>query len=460
MRLPLDLIAVLLAGYVAYDLRTSGIIQNRLPLFYQFDFVEYRTLVLIYAILVLIVASFSGLYRMKITRGVVAEFTKVFNAVSTATLIVILYYFFASRDIFSSRFVIISLWLISIIFIIGGRIFVRVIQTLSLQYLGIGLRRVAIIGNGRVSEGLQHTFNINPGLGYKVILTQKKFNEKQLVDLIKIRQLDDLILADSTLDQDQQMYINDFCDEHKIEFQYHPQLFDTYDKVDIRTFAGTILFRVKRTTLEGWGSIQKRIFDIIFASVFILIFSPLYILVAIAIKVESKGPVFYKSMRVGAKNTTFPVYKYRSMYTELCTDESNPESIALEQKLLAEKGIKTGPVNKIKDDPRVTKVGAFLRKTSIDEFPQFFNVLRGEMSVSGPRPHQPREVAKYEKHHKKVLTLKPGITGMAQVNGRSDLTFEEEVLYDTFYIENWSLLLDLIIIAKTPWAVLAPRKAD
>jgi lipopolysaccharide/colanic/teichoic acid biosynthesis glycosyltransferase len=148
------------------------------------------------------------------------------------------------------------------------------------------------------------------------------------------------------------------------------------------------------------------------------------------------------------------------MYTDLCTDENDPKSIELEQKLLAEKGTKSGPVNKIKDDPRVTKVGAYIRKTSIDELPQFFNVLMGEMSIVGPRPHQPREVAQYEKHHKKVLTLKPGITGMAQVNGRSDLTFEEEVLYDTFYIENWSIWLDLIIIIKTPLAILSPRKAD
>ena len=148
------------------------------------------------------------------------------------------------------------------------------------------------------------------------------------------------------------------------------------------------------------------------------------------------------------------------MYEELCTDEDNAASIALEQKLLAEKGIKAGPVNKIKDDPRVTKLGKFIRKTSIDELPQFFNVLAGSMSLVGPRPHQPREVEKYKQHHKKVLTIKPGITGMAQVNGRSDLSFEEEVLYDTFYIENWSIWLDIIILLKTPWAIIAPRKAD
>lgn len=460
IRVPLDFLAVLLAGYISYNLRTSTFVRDIRPLFFQFDAFEYRSLVIIYAVLVVAIASVSGLYVMKITRGFVGEFSKVFNVVSTATLIVILYYFFASRDIFSSRFLISSLWFFSLVSIIGARLVIRLIQTLCLRYLGIGLRRVAIIGSGRVADGLQSTFSLNPALGYQVVFSEQDFQEERLVELIQAGQIDDLILADSSFPPEEQMYINDFCDEHKIEFQYHPQLFDTYDKVDVRTFAGTILFRVKRTTLEGWGSIQKRLFDIVFSSLFILVFSPVYILTALAIKLESKGPILYKSMRVGAKNTTFPVYKFRSMYTDLCTDESNPESIALEQKILTEKGIKAGPVNKIKDDPRVTKVGAFIRKTSIDELPQFFNVLQGQMSVAGPRPHQPREVAQYEKHHKKVLTLKPGITGMAQVNGRSDLTFEEEVLYDTFYIENWSILLDLIIVAKTPWAMIAPRKAD
>ena len=119
-----------------------------------------------------------------------------------------------------------------------------------------------------------------------------------------------------------------------------------------------------------------------------------------------------------------------------------------------------GLMFKMKDDPRVTKVGKILRKTSLDEFPQFLNVLKGEMSLVGPRPHLPEEVAKYEQHHKKTLTVKPGITGLAQVSGRSDLLFEEEVKLDVYYIENWSLLLDLSILLRTPLAVFKNRQAE
>ena len=119
-----------------------------------------------------------------------------------------------------------------------------------------------------------------------------------------------------------------------------------------------------------------------------------------------------------------------------------------------------GPMVKIKDDPRITRIGGFIRRWSIDELPELFLVLKGDMSLVGPRPHLPEEVAKYEHHHKKVLTLKPGITGMAQISGRSDLSFEEEVKLDTYYIENWSLLFDLSILFRTPIAVVRGRKAE
>jgi len=119
-----------------------------------------------------------------------------------------------------------------------------------------------------------------------------------------------------------------------------------------------------------------------------------------------------------------------------------------------------GPLFKMKNDPRITRFGKFLRKTSLDEFPQFFNVLKGDISSVGPRPHEPEEVNRYQKHHKKLLTIKPGVTGMAQVSGRSDLSFEEEVKLDAYYIENWSLLLDLQLLLKTPQALLAKRSSS
>lgn len=158
----------------------------------------------------------------------------------------------------------------------------------------------------------------------------------------------------------------------------------------------------------------------------------------------------------------FKVYKFRSMRANLSVGDQfgdQKAALELEEKLIRERGIKPGPVYKIKNDPRVTRIGGFLRRFSIDELPQLFNVLVGDMSLVGPRPHQPREVEKYERHHRRVLMIRPGITGLAQVSGRSDLSFDDEVRLDMFYIENWTPLMDLAILLKTPFTVFSRKGA-
>jgi len=224
-------------------------------------------------------------------------------------------------------------------------------------------------------------------------------------------------------------------------------------------FAGLPLKDVKRTALDGWGRIIKRIFDFIIALILIIILSPIYILTAIVIKLDSHGPIFFSRRdddsplyRVGQGGKLFRYFKFRTM-RDRCD--------SMRYKELADLNIRQGgPLVKIKDDPRITRSGKFIRRFSIDELPELFLVLTGKMSLVGPRPHLPEEVAKYERHHKKVLTLKPGITGLAQISGRSDLSFEEEVKLDTYYIENWSFLFDLTILLRTPLAVLKGRKAE
>ncbi len=210
------------------------------------------------------------------------------------------------------------------------------------------------------------------------------------------------------------------------------------------------------------GRIIKRIFDMIFSLVFIIIFSPVFIITAILVKLTSPGPVIYKNERI-SKNGVFKLFKFRSMLVHFCVGEeygNQEQAIKYEKELINQKNTKNGPVYKIADDPRLTKFGKLIRRWSLDELPQFFNVLFGQLSLVGPRPHQPREVEKYEKHHKKVLGIKPGLTGLAQISGRSDLPFEDEVKLDVYYIENWSPLLDLAIILRTPLAILKSRKVE
>ena len=181
------------------------------------------------------------------------------------------------------------------------------------------------------------------------------------------------------------------------------------------------------------------------------------LITAIAIKIDSKGPVLFSKLddgkpvkRVGQKGKLFHFYKFRSMY---------PNTHKMRYTSLSEKNTrKDGPLVKIQNDPRVTSVGKFIRKYSIDELPPLWNVLIGNMSLVGPRPHLPEEVAKYKKQQRFVLTIKPGLTGIAQTSGRSDLNFDEEVKLDRYYIENWSLWTDIKIIFKTIFVVLKGHK--
>ncbi|MCL5795482.1 MAG: sugar transferase, partial [Patescibacteria group bacterium] len=205
----------------------------------------------------------------------------------------------------------------------------------------------------------------------------------------------------------------------------------------------------------------KRIADIIFSLIFIIVFSPIYLIVALLIKFDSRGPIIYCNERVGENGKVFNLYKFRSMKIEYCIGDGygGNKALKIESKLIKEKSQRNGPVYKVLEDPRRTKLGKIIERTSLDEIPQFFNVLLGQISVVGPRPHQPREVAKYQSWQRKVLRIKPGITGMAQISGRSDLDFDEEARLDIYYIENWSLWLDAKIVLKTPAAIFKPRKS-
>lgn len=203
--------------------------------------------------------------------------------------------------------------------------------------------------------------------------------------------------------------------------------------------------------LDEFSKAKKRVVDIVGSLFGILLFSPIMLITAIAIKLESKGPVIFKQKRAGLNGCIFTMYKFRSM----CADAD-----ALKEKLQAQNEVKDGMMFKIKDDPRITKVGKFIRKTSIDELPQFFNVLFGDMSLVGTRPPTLDEVEKYERTHWRRMSIKPGITGMWQVSGRSQITdFDKIVELDTEYIDHWSILLDFKIMFKTVFSLLQRKGA-
>lgn len=212
----------------------------------------------------------------------------------------------------------------------------------------------------------------------------------------------------------------------------------------MRPVAGFPLIHVEKPQYNGATRFSKTAFDFVFAATVLLLISPILLVVAAAVKLTSRGPVFYKSERMGIDGKPFPMIKFRSMVQDADKQVD---------KLLAQNESEGGVLFKMREDPRVTKVGKFMRRYSIDELPQFFNVLRREMSVVGPRPPLRREVETYDGDVRRRLLVKPGITGLWQVSGRSDLSWEETVRLDLSYVENWSMVGDLLIIAKTVKAV-------
>jgi exopolysaccharide biosynthesis polyprenyl glycosylphosphotransferase len=212
---------------------------------------------------------------------------------------------------------------------------------------------------------------------------------------------------------------------------------------------GVPLFELRPPVFAGLDWATKRVFDVVVSAGIVLIATPLWLLTALAVKLSSPGPVFYRDQRVGLGEREFGMFKFRSMYTDAGERQAGLEGA----------NEASGPLFKIKDDPRVTRVGRFLRRYSIDELPQILNVLRGEMSLVGPRPLPLRDYVMLQDWHRKRYLVLPGMTGLWQVSGRIELTFDDLVRLDFYYLENWSIWLDISILAKTLPAVLARRGA-
>ncbi|MFH1838551.1 MAG: sugar transferase [Candidatus Kuenenbacteria bacterium] len=456
--IPIDFLMILLAGTTAYFLRFETFLKNIYPATSIWTFGEYLKLIAIVAFIWIIIFALEKLYSIcDIQKKISDEFLKIFGAVSIGMIFIIVYIFFY-RELFASRFLVLSVWILSIFYIFIGRLLIRLLQKWLYKF-NYGIHRIIIIGKGREAEIVAAELYKKPFLGYKIVDRIENFDQNIDLEnrLLKIKEslnIDEIIQADPGLSKEINQQIVEFCQEHHLIFKYTADLFNAQtSNIEINSIAGIPIIEIKKTPLDGWGKIIKKIFDIIGSLMAIIIFSPIMILTAIAIKIDSKGPIFFKYKRVGQNKKPFIYLKFRSMI-------DGAHSLRYTKEWL-EKNIRNdGPMIKFENDPRITGVGKFIRKFSIDELAEFFLVLAGKMSLVGPRPHEIEEVEKYKKHHKRLFDIKPGITGMAQVSGRSDLDFEEEVRLDTYYIENWSLLLDLKILLKTPLAIFKRRKVE
>lgn len=468
IKVPVDFMMTVLAFLAAYELRLitepiKGIAKpidySTLPTiteYLQFSFKAAALLVIIFAI--------GKAYILKSTTKFSKEAWKS-TLLGGVWIMAIITFFFFNRTFPFSRLAILYSWTLSIFFIILGRALINSIQKGFIK-IGIGKRNILFIGNNKITEELSSQLSKNSS--YKILGligkegikgTVKRLGSiSQLEYIIKKRKIDEIILTEDPSKEMKEIEILELCNLKHITYRFVPNLVDVQrTNIDIETIAAIPIITLKPTPLDGWGKVSKRILDIIGAVFGFIIFSPILLITAIAIKLDSKGPILFTKLdngspvkRVGQEGKLFKFYKFRSM---------QPNTHNLRYTELAEKNLRTsGPLIKIEKDPRVTKIGNFIRKFSIDELPQLWNVLIGNMSLVGPRPHLPEEVAKYKKHHKFVLTIKPGLTGLPQINGRSDLDFEKEMKLDRYYIENWSILLDIKIIFKTIGVILKGYK--
>ncbi|OGH76884.1 MAG: hypothetical protein A2469_03890 [Candidatus Magasanikbacteria bacterium RIFOXYC2_FULL_40_16] len=461
LQLPVDFLLLLLAAVSAYYLRFSGWAVAWKQILFNISLGDYISLALPIAGVWIVIFAFAGLYSTDPNRKLLPELQKVVFACSSGLAVVALYIMFR-QEVFDSRFLVAASWLFAIVYVVAGRIMMRLFKR-KLYKAGIGSRRIAVIGHhGTASEEIINFLKEHKEMGY-IIAGQFVHFDNYTVEKLNELQLDEVIFTNPRAHESETLSAIKYCNEHQIVFKYSADLFDTFSSnMRVSPLAGIPIVELRSTPLEGWARILKRIFDIL-ASVFVIIITgPIMILTTLFILFETGFPVIYKNERVGLKSKNFFTLKFRSMYKKDCTGrqfgEEGAHAEERERELIREQSIKDGPIYKIANDPRVTKVGRFIRRWSIDELPQFFNVLAGNMSVVGPRPHQPREVDKYNSQHKYVLSLKPGITGLAQISGRSDLSFEEEIKLDIFYIEKWSLWIDLVIFIKTPFVLFKKRK--
>ncbi len=411
---------------------------------------------------VMLVLIIRGEYRFQAEEKFSREITHLFWSLLAGLAIVLAYFFFAQWHFFS-RLVFGLGSVFALIFLVFGRLILRQIR-LQCYRQGWGRKRILVIGSGSIADQVINRLKSQPQYNIDGVLTEKTSRKRRLhgipilgalpafEDILKKRNIDEVWLASDQGTEDLTDQLVQQAHIHHKKFRFFPdELGMDLAAVSSSTFLGMPMLTLLSTKLDNWGLVLKTIVDFFLAIIAIAILSPVMLVVAAIIWLkEPEAPIIYRSRRVGRNGRHFDCLKFRTMIP-------NADQVKAELKSKNERG---DILFKMKDDPRITPFGKFLRKSSIDELPQLFNILRLEMSFIGPRPHLVEEVAQYPALDRKVLSIRPGISGFAQINGRSSLTFAEEMRYEMYYLKNWSLWLDAIIFLKSIWVVVTGKDAS
>ncbi|MGJ3237195.1 MAG: sugar transferase [Anaerolineae bacterium] len=448
----LDVILVYVAFGIGYLLRYEYQLFRALFDPTRREFIPYLPYATIFAIMLVFIYQSNGLYRHVRGRGWIEELTIITSGVANATVVLLALYFILQPEI-TSRLMLVYVAALTII-LLG---IARGVHHLVWDYLrakGIGVQRVLIIGMGDVGQAVLGTLVSRRALGYKVIGYLDDHPERGQTDLGRVVGLgsvdnfENVVTAHGidvviiTLEWRQYDTILDLARQSRalnIDVRLVPDIFQlNLRQVRFENLDGIPVLGIDGVQmLKGTSRMIKRGLDVLLVILSAPIWLLIYLLVALAIKLEDGGDVVYEAVRVGENGRHFKMLKFRSMI---------PDADRYRDQVFAGQDPKHP---KLADDPRITRVGKFIRRTSIDEIPNFINVLKGDMSLVGPRPPIPEEVAEYEGWHMQRLKTTPGITGLWQVSGRSEVPFDEMVLMDIYYIENWSVRFDLQIMLMT-----------
>jgi exopolysaccharide biosynthesis polyprenyl glycosylphosphotransferase len=462
---------VALCFLAAFKLRSNGKILSQQAFAWSKEFLPYAGILLFIVPVRLAMLLYQRSYNLYGAFTYTTEAIRVFKAVTVSSLLVVAWAFlfrggFAFREFSYSRGVFLLDFGLALVVITGFHIGVRYFQTLF-RRREINLIPTLIVGTNAEARQAVSVLKDRTDLGYRVVgvVSADRRNVSpaddlkviggmdQLPKLIRELGIQEVIITDNSLAGERLFEtMMQVGRKHRVEFRFAPSLFNVLpQKTSVEQIGVLPMVRLFREPLSDTQRFVKRFSDIVISALAILLLVPLWMVVSILIKFGSRGPVIFRQERVGMDGRIFLCLKFRTM--EAGADESIHRDIYrknIEGVDEANAGDEERPVfGKVKDDPRVTRVGKWLRRSSIDELPQLFNVLRGDMSIVGPRPPIPYEVEEYDVWHRKRLDMKPGITGLWQVSGRNRLSFEEMVRIDLFYIENWSLWLDLKILLMT-----------
>jgi exopolysaccharide biosynthesis polyprenyl glycosylphosphotransferase len=440
-----DVLVLVLAFLLAYTLRIH------LPMFKAIQsWQDYLGPLAILIVACIVFLGACGLYRDVRDLSLLEEYANIIKALTYAFLLSLtLTFFFKFYE--RSRVLAVIYWGLAVCAMLTGRFFYY--QGLRwLRARGFNQFHVAVVGSPKKVRGVAELFNQHPQLGFKIVTTQhlsarsgsaeKKWEaslEEEILRRFRQQEIQGVILAESVKNYEALQQLSAWLKWHKIPVRNITEEFDLAGlKLGAAENMESMLLSLSEGQINSGYKVVKRFMDEMLGLVALILLSPLGFIIMLAIKLESRGPVFFRQERIGFQGKPFKMLKFRSMYVNTPAYAKTPRSSR---------------------DPRITRVGAILRKTSLDELPQLLNVLKGEMSLVGPRPEMPFIVEKYKPIYRYRFLVQPGLTGLWQISGRSDKPLEENIKYDLYYIKNLSLALDLVILLRTIPAVLFGRGA-